>query len=225
MLNKFISFYIENLKIIFLIIIISIIITITTDKIYKKSKLIKCEIQNLPALKLNKIIPSEQILKLLNPGKIRVSQEGVIDQPSKSAMELISVSIFENLIDEIRTHDYRNNYLKKNPQILAIEIKSNNTDWAQISFYLDINENLNPSNLLFDYMEVSNLETKKLVRNIIKKSDALNEIDYLFNFNSIKVSIEKPLNSFYIFVISFLILNYFYFLIFYFKNSRLKLKI
>ena len=140
-------------------------------------------------------------------------------------MELISNTIFEHLIDGIQEYDYKNNFLKENPQILGVKIKSNNMDWAKISFSLDINENVNQEKLIFNFMEKTNLETKELLVNLIKNSDQINNIDYYFTLNKIELNIEKSISLFYIFIITFLILNYFYYLIFSFRSSKLKLKI
>ena len=76
MFNKFITYYFKNLKILFLIIIISVIISLTVDKTSYKSKNFVYEISNIPILKLNKIIPNDKLLELITPKNKSFSRRG-----------------------------------------------------------------------------------------------------------------------------------------------------
>ena len=232
MINKFIDYYFKNLKFLILITLISLIATFYMNKIQNKYRVYSFEIESLTILQLNQLAPSATLLNVLAPSKTLISPQGVIDEKIKSSMELISNAIFENVIDTVTDYDYKSEYLKKNPNIINYKIKTNFQNWAKIDFITKINEkNIININFFNNFLNSSNESTKLLISNLLSNNKSVDSDIYFKDINKfykIKNFSDAPdikIQSVYIFLIFHLILNYLFFLFFYFINSKIKLKL
>lgn len=225
MKNDFIVFYFKNLIYFLIITSISFIITLTINKISNKNKSLEYEISNIPVLKLKSIVPNNKLLlELLVPGKTIVTEQGVFDQKTLSAMDLMSISIFKNLITNITEYSYKKKFLNDNPEIFNIKIKSNYTDYALVSFEVDINNKIN-NDILNNFLKISNLETKKIISSFLNKDVNTLNIENLYIIKSIDEKINDKIDPSYIFIIFFTILHIIYYLIFQIKKGKIKLKL
>jgi len=232
MINKFIDYYFKNLKFLILITLISLIATFYMNKIQNKYRVYSFEIESLTILQLNQLAPSATLLNVLAPSKTLISPQGVIDEKIKSSMELISNAIFENVIDTVTDYDYKSEYLKKNPKIINYKIKTNFQNWAKIDFITKINEkNIININFFNNFLNSSNESTKLLISNLlsINKSEVsdiyFKDINKFYKIKNFSDAPDIKIQSVHIFLIFHLILNFLFFLFFYFINSKIKLKL
>lgn len=231
MINKFINYYFKNLKFLIFIILISLLATFYTNKTLNKYRNYTFDIESLTILQLNQLAPASTLLNILAPGKTIVSPQGVIDEKIKSSMDLISNAIFENVINTVTDLDYKKDFLKKNPEIINYSLKTNYSDWAKIRFKTKIDEKKKINTVFFNnFLKPSNTSTGDLIKKLlndetINPNVAIDNIDKFYKIKDITISPDKKINSIYIFLIFFLIFNYLYFLIFYFRISKIKLKL
>lgn len=232
MINKFINYYFKNLKYLILIILISLIATFYTNKIQNKYRIYSFDIESLTILQLNQLAPAETLLHILSPGKTIISPQGVIDEKIKSSMEVISNAIFENLINTVTDYDYKRDFLKKNPNIINYQIKTNYQNWAKVNFITKINENdIVDINLLNNFFNSSNEKTKLLISNLLSNTKSvesdinLENIEKFYKIKDFSDALDIKINYIYIFFIFLIIFNYLFFLFFYFTNSKIKLQL
>lgn len=232
MINKFINYYLKNLKFLILIILISLLVTFYTNKTLNKYRNYTFDIESLTILQLNQLAPAQTLLNILAPGKTIIAPQGVIDEKIKSSMEIIQYAIFENVIDTVTDFDYKKEYLKKNPEIIDYHINTNYQNWAKIQFKTKINEEkIIDSDFFSNFINSSNESTKELVTELLSNKQSMNfnadlmNIDKLYKIKSITNTLNNKINSIYVFIIFFLIFNYLYFLFFYFTYSKIKLKL
>lgn len=226
MFNKFILYYLHNLKFLLIITAVSIFLTYSINVINLKNKytLNKYEFTTISELELNKFLPASNIVKLLTPNKLRVSVEGVKDEAAKSSMGLVNQAIFENLLKEITSFSYRSEYMSNNKDLINIDIYDG-AAWAEITFKSKYGSKDFNINEFFNFMNKSNDNTKNLLINITGNKKIDNLVDNLYVLKKVDKIISKEIHYFYIFLITFLIINYLFFLFFIFRTSKIKIKL
>lgn len=227
MFNKFILYYLRNLKFLLIITALSIFLSyfINVFNIEKnKYTLDRYEFTTISELELNKFLPANNIVKLLTPNKVRVSVEGIKDEAAKSSMGLVNQAIFENLLKEITSEAYRSDYMLNNKDLIDIDIYAGSV-WGEITFKSKFGTKEFDKNEFFNFMDKSNNNTKNLLVKITKNKEIHSLVDHLYVLKNVDKVYSKEIHYFYIFLIVFFIINYLFFLFFIFRTSKIKIKL
>jgi hypothetical protein len=227
MFNKFIVYYLQNLKFLIIITALSIFIAyyINLFNVEKnRYTLDRYEFTTISELALNKFLPASHIVKLLTPNKLRVSVEGIKDEAAKSSMGLVNQAIFENLLKEITSEAYRLDYMTNNKDLINIDIVDGSV-CGQITFKSKFNSEDFNKDKFINFMEKSNNNTKNLLINITGNKEIHNLVDHLYVLKKVEKIYSKEIHYFYIFLIIFFSINYLFFLFFIFRRSKIKIRL